>query len=294
VSYTVTKFVLDLAGLTPSEKAVAHSLAYHAHADGAESYPSMNTIATEAGLSDRRAAQRVVRRLEKKGLIFADTVKSGGRYKTTHYRFDLGYSGPTVALSHETATPVTRNSDASCTKQRSCGRPKGYERSMKDNTPGADRGAHKYYWDSDDPWWTSDEAEALDPDSSLRQLLWEEEQIILAIPPALTRWAANLHPLLPRIPLSEADAAKAFHGVGALLVNGAAKLFDTARGSTSTLLDYDDIYTVDEMYGAGTSEALASEIRNRGVGDDNTSFPISERVFVWGHLAGQLLTTAIQ
>jgi hypothetical protein len=294
MSYTVTKFVLDLAGLTPSEKAVAHSLAYHAHADGAESYPSMNTIATEAGLSDRRAAQRVVRRLEKKGVIVAETSKSGGRYKATHYRFDLGYSGPTVALSQTvTATPVARNSDPSCTKQRSYGRPKGYERSMKGHT-GADRAVPKYYWDSDDPWWMSEEIEKSDPDGRWRQLLWEEEQIVHAIPKGLTHWTANLHPLLPRVPLSETDAAKAFHGVSELLVNGAAKLFGTARGSTSTLLDYADIYALDEMYGAGTSEALASEIRNRGVGDDNTSFPISERVFVWGHLASQLLTTAIQ
>ncbi len=51
----------------------------------------------------------------------------------------------------------------------------------------------------------------------------------------------------------------------------------------------DAIWTIDEMYGAGTSEALAREIRNRGVGDTNTVFPISERVYVWGHLAGELL-----
>jgi Helix-turn-helix domain len=232
MSYTVTKFVLDLAGLTPSEKAVAHSLAYHAHADGAESYPSMNTIATEAGLSDRRAAQRVVRRLERKGLIVAETSKSGGRYKATHYRFDLGYSGPTVALYQTvTATPVARNSDPSCTKQRSYGRPKGYERSLKGHT-GADRAVPSCVWDDPDPFWHSDEAEKLDPHGCIRQQLWEEEQIIQSIPPALTHWTANLHPLLPRVPLSETDAAKAFHGVSEQLVNGAAKLFGTARGST--------------------------------------------------------------
>jgi hypothetical protein len=294
VSYTVTKFVLDLASLTPSEKAVAHSLAYHAHADGAESYPSMTTIAAEAGLSDRRAAQRVVRRLEEKGLIFADTVKSGGRYKSTHYRFNLEYSGPTVALSQtETATPVARNSDPSGTKQPSYGRTKGYEKSIKENN-GADRAVRSCVWDDPDPFWHSDEAEKLDPHGCIRQLLWEEEQIIRSIPPALTQWTANLHPLLPRVPLSETDAAKTFHGISELLVNGAAILFGTARGSHSTLLDYADIYALDEMYGAGTSETLARETLNRGVGDDNTSFPISERVFVWGHLAGQLLATAVQ
>jgi hypothetical protein len=159
---------------------------------------------------------------------------------------------------------------------------------------GADRAVPSCVWDDPDPFWHSDEAERLDPHGCIREQLWEEEQIVHAIPPSLTQWTANLRPLLPRVPLSETDAAKAFHGMSELLVNGAAKLFGTARGSTSTLLDYADIYAVDEVYGSGTSEALASEIRNRGVGDDNTSFPISERVFVWGHLAGQLLTTAIQ
>ena len=147
----------------------------------------MNTIATEAGLSDRRAAQLVVRRLEEKGLIVADTVKTGGRYKTTHYRFDLEYSGPTVALSTaETATAVTRNSDPSGTKQRLYGRPKGKERSMKEN--GADRAAPKYFWDSDDPWWTSPEAEAGDPDGCIRQQIWEQEQIDAGLAEVLFAW----------------------------------------------------------------------------------------------------------
>ena len=251
----------------------------------------MNTIATEAGLSDRRAAQLVVRRLEEKGLIVADTVKTGGRYKTTHYRFDLEYSGPTVALSTaETATAVTRNSDPSGTKQRLYGRPKGKERSMKEN--GADRAAPKYFWDSDDPWWTSPEAEAGDPDGCIRQQIWEQEQITKAIPVGLTQWTASLHPLLPSVRLSETDAAKAFTGVSELLVNGAARLFGTKRGSTSTLLDYDVIWAIDELYGAGTSEALAQQLLSRGVGDTNTVYPISERVFVWNHLADQLLTSS--
>jgi hypothetical protein len=137
MSYTVTKFVLDLCGLTPSEKAVAHSLAYHAHVDGTESYPAMERIAAEAGLSDRRCAQRIVRQLETKGVIVATTSKMGGRNKGTHYRFNLVNSDPQVALSGEsmsdpqvtvsgeTATIEDGNSDIRGHKQRPPGRTKG-------------------------------------------------------------------------------------------------------------------------------------------------------------------------
>jgi hypothetical protein len=129
VSYVITKFILDLAGLTPAEKAVAHSLAYHAHADGAEAFPSMATIAAESGLT-RRNAQRNVRRLEQKGVILAETPKSGGRWKATHYRFLLGNSVASDALSgKETASLETRNSVDRDMKQRRQRRPKGYERS---------------------------------------------------------------------------------------------------------------------------------------------------------------------
>ena len=96
MSYIVTKFVLELKQLTPSEKAVAHSLAYHAHADGADAYPSMSMIAAEAGLKNRRMPERIVRRLEAKGIIAAVSPKSGGRYKSTHYRFNLENSVPIV------------------------------------------------------------------------------------------------------------------------------------------------------------------------------------------------------
>jgi hypothetical protein len=63
MSFQATKFILGLTDLTPSEKAVAHTLAYHANKDGENSYPSMETIARESGFKSRRSAQRVVRQL---------------------------------------------------------------------------------------------------------------------------------------------------------------------------------------------------------------------------------------
>jgi len=110
VSYHITQFVLALTGLTPAEKSVLHSLAYHADKDGGNAYPSMTTIALEAGLSCRQTAQRIVWRMEKKGVIFAESNKRGGRRVTTRYRFNLEYCNPgesatlDVAVS-ETATP---------------------------------------------------------------------------------------------------------------------------------------------------------------------------------------------
>jgi hypothetical protein len=47
----------------------------------------MTTVAEESGLSDRRSAVRVVRRLEKKGIVFAVSSKKGGRNNPTRYQF---------------------------------------------------------------------------------------------------------------------------------------------------------------------------------------------------------------
>lgn len=98
MSYKVTEYVLSRMDLTPTEKAVAHSLAYRAHEDGSESYPGIQTIAREAGLKDLRFTRRVIRRLEEKGVIEATTPKRGGRNErgrglTTHYRFLLDNPG---------------------------------------------------------------------------------------------------------------------------------------------------------------------------------------------------------
>src|ERR1039457_2404145 len=98
MSWELTRFVLSLRNLTPTEKAVAHCLACHAPKHGT-AYPSMATIARESGLGNRTAAQKVVRRLEVKGIISPTTSKKGGRKNSTHYQFNLGNSIPMDALS---------------------------------------------------------------------------------------------------------------------------------------------------------------------------------------------------
>lgn len=98
MSWELTRFVLSLRNLSPTEKSVAHSLAYHAPKHGS-AYPSMERIALESGLGNRTAAQKVVRRLEAKGIISATSSKKGGRNNPTRYQFNLENSIPTDALS---------------------------------------------------------------------------------------------------------------------------------------------------------------------------------------------------
>lgn len=91
MSYQATKFVAERTDLTPSEKAVAFVLAFHADKDNAEAYPAMARIASEAGLKTERGARLLVRRLESKQVIRAASPKTGGRGrdKATVYRFNL-------------------------------------------------------------------------------------------------------------------------------------------------------------------------------------------------------------
>ena len=198
--------------------------------DGTNTFPSMQTIAREAGLKDKRNARKTVRRLEEKGIIIPDGPKIGGRYKATRYRFNLT---PTEAIS-ETVTGEV------------------------------------------------DEFEAI-----VLMMLEEEDQIIRNIPPGLTEWVSKLRPLPTLIHLSEEQASAAFHAISSLLANGAAHLFGAKRGSSGMILDYEPIWELDEKYGAGTAEALAKLIIQFGVDDD--LHPVSVRLFVWRHLADQLI-----
>ena len=128
MSFRLTELVLQLKNLTPVEKAVAHVLAFYSPENG-EAYPSMETIALESGMGSRRAAIRVVRRLEAKGVISATASKKGGRNNPTHYRFNLVNSDPGVTLSGagnsdpgrpnsgERVTLDARNSDRGVTRK---------------------------------------------------------------------------------------------------------------------------------------------------------------------------------
>jgi Helix-turn-helix domain len=104
VSWELTKLVLSHTDLDPTERAVAHCLAFHAPRNGS-AYPSMTTIALESGLADRQSAQRVVRRLERKGIVFAVSPKKGGRNNPTRYQFASKKSIPPDAVSSVKCIP---------------------------------------------------------------------------------------------------------------------------------------------------------------------------------------------
>ncbi len=89
--------VLDsLPGLTASEKLVLVSLADYASDDTRECWPSINTIARRA-CCDRRTAQRVLRKLERRELI---ETKIGGHYDDSNvasaYRLMFDHSGQPI------------------------------------------------------------------------------------------------------------------------------------------------------------------------------------------------------
>ncbi len=68
----------------------------------------MTRIANEAGLSCRQSAQRIVRRMENRGILIAETPKSGGRRNPTVYRFNLEYCNPPDALIGQKPTNSNR------------------------------------------------------------------------------------------------------------------------------------------------------------------------------------------
>lgn len=72
----------------------------------------MTTIAEESGLADRQSAQRVVRRLEEKGVVSAVSSKKGGRKNPTRYQFGSKKSIPTDAVSAGKCIPKGSESAA--------------------------------------------------------------------------------------------------------------------------------------------------------------------------------------
>jgi hypothetical protein len=296
MSYTVTKFVLDLPNLTSSEKAVANVLAYHAHPDGTNAFPSMSTIAAKAGLKHRQSAQRVMKRLEEKNIITADTHTRGGTGRTTRYHFVIENSNPEMQLDDSNCSPESANCNPESADLHPASCTKGKERSLKSRNTGArapNERDHCYHVPGCDCVSRTEEFEAI-----VNQQLDEEEEIIRSLPPALTNWAARLRPLPLPSHLSEDDAAAAFAGVNDLLfisgpaiegedLHGAARLFGTARGSHWSLLDYQRIWALDQKFGAGTSVAVAQKILELMKRDE--WHPISIDSFIWNHIADQLI-----
>ena len=74
--------------LPRGEALVLLALADHADHLGNSVYPSVGLVAWKTGLSERHT-QRLMRGLEKKGLLVRVRFREGGRGHTTHYRIDL-------------------------------------------------------------------------------------------------------------------------------------------------------------------------------------------------------------
>jgi len=97
MSYKIANFIASLRSLTPSEKAVAFVIANHAGHDGRNAYPSMSTVAKEAGLKHRQSASKIVQRLlekpteEEAGLLVLES-EGTGRGNTNRYRINLEFS----------------------------------------------------------------------------------------------------------------------------------------------------------------------------------------------------------
>lgn len=71
-------------------KCVALGLAWHANAESGHAWPSLPTIAREAGLSERHA-KRAMQRLRELGVLTVVKPSNGGAQRaTTVYAFDMG------------------------------------------------------------------------------------------------------------------------------------------------------------------------------------------------------------
>jgi hypothetical protein len=116
-------------------------------------------------------------------------------------------------------------------------------------------------------------------DEWIQRLIHHEEEIVQSLPFGLTHFVSTLHPLTIPIPVTESAAVVAFNRVNELLLNGAARLFGTKRGSNSYLLDFQRIWDLDEVYGFGTAESLAEQV---------VASCDSHRAWIWGYLVDQL------
>jgi hypothetical protein len=88
MSVRATSFVLNLRGLSPTEKAVALVLAGHDSYKGHGAYPSMSTVAAEAGLKNRETASRITKRLVEKKVVLPDEPSRPEQGRPTVFRFN--------------------------------------------------------------------------------------------------------------------------------------------------------------------------------------------------------------
>jgi len=122
MSVRATNFVRALRGLSPSEKAVAFVLADHDNHKGSGTYPSMTTVAEEAGLQNRETASRITQRLVLSKIIGTENGSDGSKgRKSTVYRFNYDLANRDCGVTVENQPTVTPESR--------------FEKSNRDSTP---------------------------------------------------------------------------------------------------------------------------------------------------------------
>lgn len=111
MSVRATNFVRQLRGLSPEEKAVAFVLADHDSHKGNGAYPSMTTVAQEAGLKNRETASRITKRLVQKQIFLPNepTTREQGRPTVYHPNYGAGTCDSPVTGGNELTcdSPVT-------------------------------------------------------------------------------------------------------------------------------------------------------------------------------------------
>jgi hypothetical protein len=125
-------FALDIAS---SEKLVLLAMADHARDDGTGCYPSIELLARKTSLS-RRGVQKIMRRLESRGLIAPSKVSRGGPRRSTEYTLTVENSEPRSLFPssqprtpvHQTANVVTPNRERQCAKPRT-----GFARTIRNH-----------------------------------------------------------------------------------------------------------------------------------------------------------------
>lgn len=82
MSYQATGRVLRWRRLTPSEKAVAYTIAHHENSESGVCTAANGTIAIESGYKDVDSVKKVIRKLKKKRVISEFGATTGGRHNT--------------------------------------------------------------------------------------------------------------------------------------------------------------------------------------------------------------------
>jgi hypothetical protein len=123
MSFHATKFVRQLRGLSPEEKAVAFVLADHDDHKGNGAYPSMETVAREAGLKRRETASRITARLVRKGIFLPAEPPTREQGRPTVYRPNYAFETCDSPVTGPPTQPVTVNRKPVTLEGQTCDSP---------------------------------------------------------------------------------------------------------------------------------------------------------------------------